>query len=679
MVDQALAIANRGWRVLPLAGKVPILKEWPTLATTNHETIRAWWTKYPTANIGIATGKESNLFVLDVDPAKGGDESLRALEAQFGALPQTIEVVTGGGGRHIYFAHPGLPIGNSASQLGPGLDIKTDGGQVVAPPSIHPDTHRFYAWEASHHPDDGIVPAEAPPWLLQALTAVSATNGQPFTSPERILDGERNDKLYRLGRSLKAKGLSREAILAALQAENLAKCDHPGAAAHIDAIARHVWEQSDSAAFTQNGHAPQTTAPGPQPDEAEPDALKSHDLDELELTHGAGLYVVHSAKHEVRFTFDRVADAHGGVGAELTVTEGTTDLLSCVDVGLKSHAGHTALAKDLVALTPSVPWKQLLQRACSLVLTRHREGEPIIVLQPSTPHVPFLINPFVYQQHPSLIYAPGGSLKSYLALYLALLACHGGAQHGVAALRVPVLYLDWELNAQTVGGRLTQLRTGHPELAEYVPYYRRCEYPLHQEVHQIARYVAEHHIELLILDSAVMACGGEMNGPDTVVKLTRALRIIGCASLLLAHVAKLTPEGQERTAFGSVYFRELARNVWDLTKADGDGPPALLLKHNKNNFGPLHAPIGFTFTFAGDAVSVSASDPAAKPEFNPKPPAAAQIRNLLEDGEPRSSKEIAVALGMKPASVKATLSAHRGTKWHMIGENRGAKWTVLNR
>jgi hypothetical protein len=258
MLEQAIAIANRGWRVLPVNGKHPIPDEWPTRATTDHETIRAWWAQYQYANIGIATGAQSNLLVLDVDPGKGGEESLRELEDQFGALPQTIEVVTGGGGRHIYFTDPGLPIHNSSSELAAGLDIKTNGGQVVAPPSIHPDTGRAYAWEAAHHPDDVVVPAEAPPWLLQKLTALEAPAGHGFVSPERITKGARNDTLYKSGRSLKARHYSRTAILGALQGENQEKCDPPFSTREVEDIVESVWSGVDRPAFTQNG----TPAPG---------------------------------------------------------------------------------------------------------------------------------------------------------------------------------------------------------------------------------------------------------------------------------------------------------------------------------------------------------------------------------------------------------------------------------
>lgn len=102
-----------------------------------------------------------------------------------------------------------------------------------------------------------------------------------------------------------------------------------------------------------------------------------------------------------------------------------------------------------------------------------------------------------------------------------------------------------------------------------------------------------------------MACGGDLNSPDTVIKLTRALRMIGGSSLVLAHVAKAVQDGQDRSAYGSVFFRELARNVWEINKAEGDGSARVILSHKKNNFGPLHPPLAFDFTFEGESVQVT--------------------------------------------------------------------------
>jgi putative DNA primase/helicase len=114
LLSAALNYASRGWRVHPLTGENSVLQGWPSLATTDIATITGWWTQYPAANVGIITGRQSNLFVLDVDPGKGGDDSVRDLEAQYGPLPNTVEVLTGKGGRHFYFQYPGGVVGNSS-------------------------------------------------------------------------------------------------------------------------------------------------------------------------------------------------------------------------------------------------------------------------------------------------------------------------------------------------------------------------------------------------------------------------------------------------------------------------------------------------------------------------------------------------------------------------------------
>jgi putative DNA primase/helicase len=125
------------------------------------------WFANTRLNIGIATGAASGIIVLDIDLRHDGHETLAVLESEHGALPATWRFLSGGGGEHIVLRHPGARIPNSAGRLGPGIDLRGDGGYIVAPPSVH-ICGRHYAISVDHHPDD-VALADAPHWLLRLI------------------------------------------------------------------------------------------------------------------------------------------------------------------------------------------------------------------------------------------------------------------------------------------------------------------------------------------------------------------------------------------------------------------------------------------------------------------------------------------------------------------------------
>jgi len=130
------------------------------------------------------------IFTLDVDPRAGGDVSLAKLLTKYDLLPQTVTAVTGGGGEHYVLGSPkGVLIKNSASVLGPGLDIKGDGGQIVVEPSLHPDTKQRYRWKQNLSPWD-LTPAPCPDWLLALITSTEPTSRRAPQSrrPQTVAD-----------------------------------------------------------------------------------------------------------------------------------------------------------------------------------------------------------------------------------------------------------------------------------------------------------------------------------------------------------------------------------------------------------------------------------------------------------------------------------------------------------
>ncbi len=238
----ALDYGSVGWHVFPLEanGKRPDGRLAPHGlhdATTDPDQIRAWWRKVPDANVGIATGGESGIVVLDVD----GSEGLTAWDALMAdgreEIPSSFLVTTPRGGVHVYLAHPGRPVPNSAGKLAPNIDVRGDGGYVVAPPSKLEDGRCWRQWTGAGGEGwlDGTAQlAPMPEWMSPlarpdpvrrtgtlrrpggssyANTALDAECGRVALAPV----GQRNDTLNRaafnLGTLIGAREIGQETVV----------------------------------------------------------------------------------------------------------------------------------------------------------------------------------------------------------------------------------------------------------------------------------------------------------------------------------------------------------------------------------------------------------------------------------------------------------------------------------
>ena len=136
-------------------------------ATRDEVQIRTDWGRWPSANVGIVTGSESRIFVIDVDTAKGHDvdgfASLSALTKAHGPFPETRKARSPSGSIHYYFVWPAIGIvrNDTGRKIGPGVDIRGEGGMVVAPPSVRDDG--VYRWL-----NDSPI-KNAPDWLLHII------------------------------------------------------------------------------------------------------------------------------------------------------------------------------------------------------------------------------------------------------------------------------------------------------------------------------------------------------------------------------------------------------------------------------------------------------------------------------------------------------------------------------
>lgn len=198
----AVAYAERlRWPVLPLAPrqKVPLLgSNGVHDATLNVAQIHRWWETSPDANIGISCGAKSGFWVLDIDPRNGGEYSLNDLIADQGALPDTVIQETGGGGLHYLFHWPSdgrLPRRSPRA----GIDVKGEGGYILAAPSVHPNG-KEYCWQELSRPLQ-IPVCPGPEWLLDLVCERkgSRSKGRPVVEWEHLLgpveQGQRHERL----------------------------------------------------------------------------------------------------------------------------------------------------------------------------------------------------------------------------------------------------------------------------------------------------------------------------------------------------------------------------------------------------------------------------------------------------------------------------------------------------
>jgi putative DNA primase/helicase len=257
LLPAALDYAEHGLRVIPLhwpidgrchcgkadcrgVGKHPIVSDWPHQASTDTATICAWWAQWPFANVGVVTG--AGLLVIDLD-LPDGPRTLRRLEDVHSPLPDTYTVETGSGGLHLYLRLPdGMLFSNWQRRDDlPGLDIRCDGGQVVAPPSLHHSGKRYRV--LSEAP---IAPA--PEWVLAWLKAPPKKKRSKPGRPKDVIgevftEGKRHSAVVSLVGKLRWAGRSEEEILATALEFNRTRCAPPKSEEEIRKICAWVAEK----------------------------------------------------------------------------------------------------------------------------------------------------------------------------------------------------------------------------------------------------------------------------------------------------------------------------------------------------------------------------------------------------------------------------------------------------
>lgn len=538
-----------------------------------------------------------------------------------------------------------------------------DASRAYYLPSCPPESLRF----AERHQGEWLDPralADAP----QQPRNGCATPGNGPTNTGRVplgkgaLDfvangasiGEQRVRAVAAGRNYLSAGYSVEDTAAALWRGFQACRQEPD---------REPWGYEDAEKIARSLH----DNPGPDFDpfpDAQPQVFRREGLG----------YIYEPKGTPVRIVADYLSHRGDDITAELVVNgrlPGVPSKLYRGRLNLCAPNSKRSLAGDLEDMCHKAvekeTWRSLLEHFSQLILESEREGEPfqeIGSMPLRSRDVPrYLVDRLLPYGKPALLYGPGGVGKGWIATGIACASQLGLRFAGMQTIKTNVLYLDWEDDAQTLDERVKAVSRGMGIGAPPRIGYRRCNVPLPHQVNQISRYVADHQIGLVIVDSVGLAAGSAGDrGTYEQVALTffAALKQIGqgITWLLIDHVSEAGRQNTQtpNKAYGSVYKMNEARMAWEIRKDQEAGASSshIGLYNTKSNHGPLQLPIGLKIDFsAEDVVRVERQDVGESEELSKPLRDPDKIWNALETG-PRWERDLAEVIGKSDHQTRTT-------------------------
>jgi bifunctional DNA primase/polymerase-like protein/AAA domain-containing protein/primase-like protein len=241
-------VIEKDGKLIKKAGKAPLWDDWTKQWTKDENRALQIWKQYPNANVGIVLGEPSGAFVLDFDKDEGGEETRDAFEYKHG-YQWTWRTATGGFGTHLWYQMPNFSVASRSQEtmqkLGYlGMEIKSTGTQVVAPPSIHPDTKRPYDWDTDSDNLHRELLMDPEPWLLDLLKNGDARREvkQKIERPaEKLAPGGRHNTMVSMAGILRHRiGATPAEIDGFLQVFNRERCDPPYPADHVKQISKSM-------------------------------------------------------------------------------------------------------------------------------------------------------------------------------------------------------------------------------------------------------------------------------------------------------------------------------------------------------------------------------------------------------------------------------------------------------
>jgi phage/plasmid-associated DNA primase len=255
LLEAACKYAQQGWKVFPLKPKEkkPLIEQWQHQATDDIEQIIEWWTNSPKANIGVVTGIESGIWVLDIDVKKdaGGIQSMQELVKKHERLPITLVQHTPSGGYHYFFKCDDTEQRNTTASL-PGVDTRANGGYVVVAPSYLSEFEESYKFV-----DVTIPPNKAPDWLYNYLEKQPLATKKPLS----LVEGSRNDSLFRIASKYRDMGFDYQKTLALISVENQ-NCQPPLSTHELTTIVNSAMKYEPAHEISDDDFAANGKTPG---------------------------------------------------------------------------------------------------------------------------------------------------------------------------------------------------------------------------------------------------------------------------------------------------------------------------------------------------------------------------------------------------------------------------------
>jgi hypothetical protein len=374
-----------------------------------------------------------------------------------------------------------------------------------------------------------------------------------------------------------------------------------------------------------------------------------------------------SPYQDVTMKFSRFEEVKMDVKCELMVTVANRNF--------PEHEGRITITSETSKMTAAgrceksldaYPWGDLIRNATNIILQRFREGEPMVDLRdvPKRESAEFIVEPILYRGQPNLLYGDGSLGKSLFATYVAVLVASGRSTSRLSPEPGNVLYLDYEADEEELRDRHQWISDGL-DLASPPPFlYRRIYQPIASDIERTRELVMDNDIDFVVIDSAAPACGGRPEEAHNVLQYFTALRSLKATTLTIAHVAK-GDGGADRGAFGSIFWKNMSRSVWEVTKGQEPGEDKIDfgLFHRKVNRGMLRKPMAYLIDFSQNMIRFRDMRITDSEVLSQKLSVKERIKKLLYDKRRfMTVVEIAEALTLVPNQVSPNLS---------IGEKEG--------